>query len=95
MEALENFLKTVDRVAPWFSISEHLTVFLKAVYSGTFQHACRKNLLPPIAIPYISPLPRPISPVHATAVHWPESSLAIWSDLASWCTCTVHPVDVA
>ena len=40
-----------------------------------------------IAIPYISSQPRPISPVHVTAVHWPESSLIIWSDLASWCTC--------
>ena len=44
----------------------------------------KKSLLPPIAIPYITPLPRPISPVHVTAVHWPESSLVIWSDLASW-----------
>jgi hypothetical protein len=50
---------------------------------------------PPIAIPYISSQPRPISPVHVTAVHWPASSLVIWSDLASWCTCAVHPVDVA
>ena len=24
-EALENFLKTVDQIASWFSISEHLT----------------------------------------------------------------------
>ena len=51
--------------------------------------------LPPIAIPYITPKPRPISPVHVTAVHWPESSLVIWSDLASWCTCAVLTMDVA
>jgi hypothetical protein len=50
---------------------------------------------PPIAIPYISFQPCPISTVYVTAVHWPESSLVIWSDLASWCTCAVHPVDVA
>jgi hypothetical protein len=37
---------------------------------------------PPIAIPYITSQPCPISPVHITAVHWPESSLVIWSDLA-------------
>ena len=50
---------------------------------------------PPIAIPYISSQPRPISPVHITAVHWPESSLIIWSDLASWCTCAVLTMDAA
>jgi hypothetical protein len=44
---------------------------------------------PPIAIPYITSQPRPISPVHLRAVHWPESSLVIWSDIASWCTCAV------
>jgi hypothetical protein len=76
------------------------SVPLKAVYSGIFQHACRKislqaSLSPPIAIPYIIPLPRPISPVHLTAVYCPESSFVIWSDLASWCTCTVHPVAVS
>jgi hypothetical protein len=38
---------------------------------------------PPIAIPYIASEPYPISPVHVTAVHWPESSRVIWSDLAS------------
>jgi hypothetical protein len=57
-------------------------------------HAGKKSLSPPIAIPYISPLARPIRPVHITAVHWPESSLVIWSNLASWCTCAVHPVDM-
>ena len=51
--------------------------------------------LPPIAIPYITPKPRPISPVHVTAVHWPESSLIIWSDLASLCTCAVLTMVVA
>jgi hypothetical protein len=53
------------------------------------------NNPPPIAIPYISSQPRPISPVHVTAVHWPESSLIIWSDLASWCACTVLTIDAA
>jgi hypothetical protein len=48
-----------------------------------------------IAIPYISSQPCPISPVHVTAVHWPESSLDIWSDLASWCTCAVLTMDAA
>jgi hypothetical protein len=74
------------------------SVLLKAVYSGTFQHACRNiyiYIYPPIAIPYITPLPCPISPFHVTAVHWPESSLVIWSDLASWCTCAVLTMDVA
>jgi hypothetical protein len=51
-------------------------------------------LLPPIAIPYITPQPRLISPVHVTAVHWPESSFVIWSDLASWCTYAVLTMDV-
>jgi hypothetical protein len=51
--------------------------------------------LPPIAIPSITPQPRPISPVHVTAVHWPELSLVIWSDLASWCICTVLTMVVA
>jgi hypothetical protein len=55
----------------------------------------KNNNLPPIATPYISSQPRPISPVHITAVHWPESSLIIWSDLASWCTCAVLMMDVA
>jgi hypothetical protein len=75
------------------------SILLKAVYSGTFQHACRKkisllflSLPPPIAIPYITLLPRPISPVHKTAIHWPEF---IWSDLASWCTCAVLTMDTA
>jgi hypothetical protein len=50
---------------------------------------------PPIAIPYISSQPHSISPVHITAVHWPESSLLIWSNLASWCTSAVLTMDVA
>jgi hypothetical protein len=49
----------------------------------------------PIAIPYITSQPHPSSPVHITAVHSPESSLIIWSDLASWCTCAVLTMDVA
>jgi hypothetical protein len=60
-------------------------------------HAGKKKSLllpPPIAIPYITPLPRPISPFHITAVHWPESSLVIWPDLASWCSCAVLTMDV-
>jgi hypothetical protein len=49
----------------------------------------------PITIPYITLLPCPISPVYVTAVHWPESSLVIWSDLVSWCSCAVLTMDVA
>jgi hypothetical protein len=48
-----------------------------------------------IAIPYRSSQPRPISPVHVTAVHWPELPLIIWSDLATLCTCTVLKMDAA
>jgi hypothetical protein len=45
---------------------------------------------PPITIPYITSQPCPISPVH-----WPESSLVIWSDLASWRTFAVLTMTVA
>jgi hypothetical protein len=53
------------------------------------------NHPPPIAIPYISSQPCPITPVHVTAVHWPETSLVIWSNLVSWCTCAVLTMDAA
>jgi hypothetical protein len=53
------------------------------------------SLRPQVAIPYITSQPRPISSVHVTSVHWPESPLIIWSDLASWCTCAVLTVAMA
>ena len=80
-------------------------VLLKAVYSGTFQHACR-NLSPEINLssnlsfpsaPNCNPLYNP-----STTPHQPSpcnySPLAriitvIWSNFASWCTCTVLMMD--
>jgi hypothetical protein len=50
------------------------SVLLKAVYSGTFQHASRNLLQPPITIPYITPQAHSISPVWVISVHWPSSN---------------------
>jgi hypothetical protein len=55
----------------------------------------QESLSPIPTIPYITPQPHPISPVQVTAVHLPESSFVIWSDLASWCTCSALKMDMA
>jgi hypothetical protein len=67
------------------SLSRNSLVYVSLVYIP----------LPPITTPYITSQPCPISPVHVTAVNWPESSLIIWSDQASWCTCAVLKMVVA
>jgi hypothetical protein len=83
-KALVSLLSPTSRKERWHSI------LLKAVYSGTFQHACRKKMSLLFPAPNRNPLYNP-----STAVHWPESSLAIWFDLASWCTCAVLTMDTA
>ena len=68
------------------------SVLLKAVYSGTFQHASRNLSLGPNRNPLYNP---------TTTSHQPSprnlSSLAFvkWPDLASWCACAALTMDMA
>ena len=79
-------LSPTSRKERWHS------VLLKAVYSGTFQHASRNLSLAPNRNPLYNPSTMPHQPSPCNL-----SSLAFfkWPDLASWCTCTALTMDVA